>query len=81
MAMVQTARDLDFEMVCVEIDYLTEATISESARLGIWHLAWDLSEDPLLWRTLAEAGLGGVITRDVKCVDRTATPYWQPPTF
>lgn len=77
--MIDTAARVGFEMVCVNIDYLDQTIIAESAQKGVWHLAWDLRERPLLWRELAEAGLGGVITRNVTCADRAATPYWHSP--
>jgi hypothetical protein len=78
MAMVEQAAAAQFELVCVEIDSLSERILQDSAKLGVWHLAWDTSSRPELWRRLSRAGLGGVITPDVQCAERAAAPVWRP---
>ena len=62
MRLVKEAVANHFEMVCIKLKYLTPEIVRESARLGIWHLAWATGKSVSRWRELAQSGLGGVIT-------------------
>jgi hypothetical protein len=81
MRLVKQAAANHFEMVCIQLIYLSPDIIQESARLGIWHLAWDQSKSASRWRKLARVGLGGVITRHHELAKTVAegfepTPAW-----
>ena len=47
----------------VKVDYVDKEIIDFSARLGVWHLVWDLGKHEDLWSNLSRVVLGGVITR------------------
>jgi hypothetical protein len=77
--MVDKAAEAGFETICVNLTHLTPDLIEKSARQGIWHLAWHLGgEDDLNdFRSGAQAGIGGLITRHVDLVDREVAPAWR----
>jgi hypothetical protein len=79
LSMVDKAFENSFEMICVHICNITPEIIDVSAKKGIWHLAWDLERNEKQWRELAQAGLGGVITRYPFIADKEASNRYIPP--
>ena len=71
---VRKAAKNKFELVCVKINYVDKEIIDFSARLGVWHLVWDLGKNEDLWSNLSKVGLGGVITRYPSLAQKAASP-------
>jgi hypothetical protein len=64
-------------MLSVNTDYVTTELLADSARQGVWHLPW--STDPrnvAHWRSLAEAGAGGLIVLHYELTQKDIAPHW-----
>ena len=76
--MLDDAARLGFELICVNIKWVTPQVIADSAARGVWHLAWDTGLAVDTWTERARAGLGGLINQHIDVVREQVEPSWRP---
>ena len=74
--MVDDVARLGFELVCVNIKWVTPEVIDYSADRGVWHLAWDTGLSLETWKKRASVGLGGLINQHIDVVREQVEPLW-----
>ena len=77
--LIDEAAKHGFELVCVNVGYIDADVIEYAEARGVWVLGWETGEKPPeYWVTLAEAGLGGLITDRISTAENKLLPADDP---